>query len=62
MKKLRIFAKPLFLLVFVGAMTVSFASVAADCCMSNSTGCIDREGTTYRFDRAGTPNCAEVDV
>lgn len=60
MKKLRIFAKPLFLLVFVGAMTVTFASVAADCCQASSTGCFDRYGTFYPGDRLGTRPCGPV--
>jgi hypothetical protein len=61
MKKLRILAKPLFLLVFVGAMSVTFASVAADCCQANDNGCFDRFGTKYDFDRPG-PVCGPVDV
>jgi hypothetical protein len=62
MKRIKILAKPLFLLVFIGAMTVSFASVAADCCQANSNGCFDRYGTLYRFDRLGTTPCGPVAV
>lgn len=60
MKKLKNLAKPLFLLVFVCSMSVTFASMAADCCQANSTGCFDREGTFYRFDRLGTTPCGPV--
>jgi hypothetical protein len=61
MKKLKILARPLFVLVFVGAMTVSFASLAADCCQDDSKGCFDRFGTNYPEDRPG-PVCGPVDV
>ena len=57
MKNLKKLAKPLFLFVFVGAMSVTFSAVAADCCASNDKGCTDRLGTNYPFDRDGTPNC-----
>ncbi|MDF2156445.1 hypothetical protein [Algoriphagus sp. CAU 1675] len=60
MKKLRILAKPLFLLAFVGAMSVTFASVAADCCQDESTGCFDRYGTYYPKDRLGTRPCGPI--
>jgi hypothetical protein len=62
MQKLSILAKPLFLLVFVGAMSVTFGSVAADCCQANDNGCFDRFGTYYKYDRLGTTPCGPVDV
>ena len=61
MKKLKILAKPVFLLAFVCAMSVTYASNAADCCQANDKGCIDRFGTKYDFDRPG-PVCGPVDV
>lgn len=62
MKKLKILAKPLFLLVFVGSMTVTFASIAADCCQANSNGCFDRFGTYYPGDRLGTRPCGPISI
>lgn len=60
MKKLRILSKPLFFLVFVGGMAVSFASVAADCCQDDDQGCFDRFETFYPGDRLGTRPCGPI--
>ncbi|WP_338223520.1 hypothetical protein [Algoriphagus confluentis] len=60
MKKIKNFAKTLFILVFFSGMMVTFASVAADCCQANSTGCFDRFGTYYPGDRLGTRPCGPI--